>query len=241
MKIQFMVTCLGDSFFPDAGMAVVAVLRRLGHWVEFRSAQTCCGQPMYNSGYAELARQQARHTIEVFQGDDLVVVPSGSCAAMLRVEYLHLLEEDKHWLPRAKQLADRTFEFSELLVNHLNTPDVGAEFQGSVAHHYACHLRTLGLQHEVRTLIEHVRGAEYIPLFRQDQCCGFGGSFAVKFAEVSTALVDDKIDCIGQAAADVVVSTDAGCIMNIAGRMNRRKISQPVFHIAQFLFDHIFD
>lgn len=239
MKLQFMATCLGDTLFPSAAMACGKLLRRLGHEVEFRPAQTCCGQPMYNGGYADLAREQAKHTIEVFAGDDPVVVPSGSCAAMLRVEYVHLFEDDDHWLGRAQQLAARTFEFTELLVKELKTPDVGARFEGSVAHHYACHLRTLGLQHEVKTLLEHVEGATYLPLFRQDQCCGFGGSFAVKFSEISTAMVDDKIDCIGQSGADVVVSTDAGCIMNITGRMQRRKIAQPMFHIAEFLFEHL--
>lgn len=239
MKLQFMATCLGDNLFPNAAMSAVKILRRLGHEVAFRSAQTCCGQPMYNSGYADLARDQAKHTINVFTGDDPVIVPSGSCAAMVRVEYVHLFEDDAEWRERAKQLAERTFEFSEFLVNQLKTPDVGARFEGSVAHHYACHLRTLGLKNEVRTLVENVAGAAYKPLFRQDQCCGFGGSFAVRFSEISTSLVDDKIDCIRQSQADVVVSTDAGCIMNISGRMRREGETIPLFHIAEFLHNQI--
>src|SRR5262245_46007946 len=143
MKILLMITCLGDVVRPAAGMATVRLLRRLGHEVEFRSAQTCCGQPMYNSGFADLAREQAKHTIEVFKGDDPVVVPSGSCAAMVKVEYPHLLEHDEKWLAAAQQLAARTFELSDFLVNQLKVTDVGAKYAGKVAYHFACHLRML--------------------------------------------------------------------------------------------------
>src|SRR5262245_23818360 len=128
MKISLMITCLGDVMRPNAGKAVVNLLRRLGHEVEFRQAQTCCGQPMYNSGYADLGREQAKHTIGVFEGDLPVVTPSGSCAAMVKVEYPHLLEGDPVWHERALDLSRRTFEFSDFLVNHLKVVDVGAKF-----------------------------------------------------------------------------------------------------------------
>src|SRR5262245_34799072 len=174
-----MVTCLGDALFPDVGLATVRLLRRLGHEVDFPRAQTCCGQPLHNSGFAELAREQARHTLQVFGDSEIVVTPSGSCAAMVKVEYPHLLADDEPWHQRAVELAARTFELSEFLVHRLQVLDVGARYDGKIACHYACHLRMLGGTNEVERLVQHVRGATLVPLERQDQCCGFGGSFAV--------------------------------------------------------------
>jgi L-lactate dehydrogenase complex protein LldE len=148
MKILLMVTCLGDVLRPGAGQATVRLLRRLGHEVDFPQAQTCCGQPLYNSGFLDLARMQARYTIEAFGGDHPVVTPSGSCAAMLKVEYPHLFPPDDPWHRRAKELAARTFELSDFLVNQLGVLDVGARYVGRVTYHYACHLRALGLTDE---------------------------------------------------------------------------------------------
>ncbi len=230
-----MITCLGDCVRPEAGKAVVRLLRRLGHEIDFPQAQTCCGQPMFNSGYRELAREQAKHTIRVFEGDWPVVAPSGSCAAMVKVEYPHLLEDDPAWHTRAMALAERTFEFSDFLVNQLKVVDVGARFDGKVAFHFACHLRMLHHTTEVETLIRHVRGATYVPIARQDQCCGFGGSFAVRYPQISGRLVDDKMQCILASGADCVVSTDAGCLMNIGGRMHREGKRTELLHIAELL------
>ena len=230
-----MITCLGDCIRPEAGKAVVRILRRLGHTIEFPQDQTCCGQPMFNSGFADLAREQAKHTIRVFAGDDPVIVPSGSCAAMVKVEYPHLLEGDKKWHERALQLAERTFEFSDFLVNRLKVVELGARYQGKVAYHYACHLRMLGQTSEVEALIRHVEGAEYVPIARQDQCCGFGGSFAIRYPQISGNLVDDKMRCVLASGADCVVSTDAGCLMNIGGRLHREGRPIEVLHIAELL------
>lgn len=235
MKLSLMITCLGDCMRPSAGQAVVRVLRRLGHQIDFPEAQTCCGQPMFNSGYADLARAQARHTIDVFAGDQPVIVPSGSCAAMVKVEYPHLFEGDDLWHDRALDLARRTFEFSDFLVNHLKVLDVGAKYSGKVAYHYACHLRMLGQTTEVERLVEHVEGATYVPLNRQDQCCGFGGSFAVRYPLVSGNMVDDKVRCILATEADCVVSTDSGCMMNIGGRLHREGHKIDLLHIAELL------
>ena len=235
MKILLMITCLGDVVRPAAGMATVRLLRRLGHEVEFRSAQTCCGQPMYNSGYADLAREQAKHTIGVFQGDEPVVVPSGSCAAMVKVEYPHLLEHDEIWHAKAQQLAARTFELSDFLVNQLKVTDVGAKYSGKVAYHFACHLRMLKQTTEVEMLIQNVQGAELIPLHHQDQCCGFGGSFAIRYPAVSGNMVDDKMKCVLATGADCLVSTDAGCLMNIGGRLHREGKTIEVLHLAELL------
>ena len=190
---------------------------------------------MFNSGYADMAREQAKHTIRVFDAENPVIVPSGSCAAMVKVEYPHLLEHDPAWHERAQQLASRTFEFSDYLVNHLKVTDVGAKYQGKVAFHFACHLRMLKHTSEVETLVRHVEGATYVPLARQDQCCGFGGSFAVRYPGISGNMVDDKMNCIVASGADCVVSTDAGCLMNIGGRMHREGKTTELLHIAELL------
>ena len=230
-----MVTCLGDVLRPEAAKATVRLLRRLGHEIEFPADQTCCGQPMYNSGFADLAREQAKHTIRVFEGDNLVVTPSGSCAAMVKVEYPHLLEGDAEWHPRAVDLASRMFELSDFLVNRLGVVDVGARYEGKVTYHYACHLRALSLEGQAEQLIQHVRGVTYVPLARQDQCCGFGGSFAVRYPQISGAMVDDKMGCILRTEADTLVSTDAGCLMNIGGRLHREGKPVRVLHLAELL------
>jgi L-lactate dehydrogenase complex protein LldE len=235
MKIALMITCLGDVIRPNVGKAVVRVLRRLGHEVEFPEAQTCCGQPMFNSGFSELAREQAKHTIRVFEHSDVVVTPSGSCGAMVKVEYAHLFEDDPQWKARADGLAAKTFEFSDFLVNQLQVVDVGAKFDGKVAFHFACHLRMLGIKQEVETLIRNVRGATCVPLARQDQCCGFGGSFAVRYSQISGAMVDDKMKCVLETGADALVSTDAGCLMNIGGRLHREGHRVEVLHVAELL------
>ncbi|MGE0607563.1 MAG: (Fe-S)-binding protein [Pirellulales bacterium] len=235
MKISLMITCLGDVLRPSTGQATVRLLRRLGHEVDFPGDQTCCGQPHFNSGFADLAREQARHTLRVFAGNDLVVVPSGSCAAMVKHEYPHLLEGDAEWHPRALDLASRTYELAEFLVHKLGVTDVGARYEGKIAYHYACHLRGLGLAGEVETLIQHVSGATLVPLHHQDQCCGFGGSFSVRYPQVSGAMVKDKVRCIVATGADAVVSTDAGCLMNIGGRLHREDKPVEVLHIAELL------
>jgi L-lactate dehydrogenase complex protein LldE len=235
MKIALMVTCLGDVIRPSAPQAVVRILQRLGHEINFPEAQTCCGQPMFNSGFSDLARQQARHTIQVFEPAEVIVTPSGSCAAMVKVEYPHLLAEDPAWHSRAEKLAQRTFEFTDFLVNQLGVVDVGARYEGKVAYHFACHLRMLQAKNEVEQLIRHVRGATYVPLARQDQCCGFGGSFAVRYPEISGAMVDDKMRCVLDTGAEMLVSTDTGCLMNISGRLHRAGKSVECLHIAELL------
>ncbi len=230
-----MITCLGDVLRPEVGRATVRLLERLGHEVDFRAAQTCCGQPFYNSGFAELARRQAEHTISVFDHGRVVVCPSGSCAAMMKLEFAHLFEHGSPWHARAEELADRTFELSDFLVNRLGVVDVGARFDGTVTYHQACHLRGLGLTDEVPRMIEHVQGARFVPLARLDQCCGFGGSFSVRYPEISQAMVDDKLACIAATGADALISTDTGCLMQIEGRLRREGRSLRLMHLAELL------
>lgn len=235
MDVSLMITCLGDVIRPDAGVATVKLLQRLGVNVHFPASQTCCGQPFYNSGVFEEARKLARHTIEVFSDGRPVVVPSGSCAAMVKLEFPHLLEEDPGWHPRALELAARTFELSDFLVNHLKVTDVGARFAGKVTYHYACHLRGLGLKDEVLTLLQQVKDLEYVPLTYLDQCCGFGGSFSVRYPEISGAMVGDKLRYLQETGADAVVSTDTGCLMNIGGACHRQELPIRTLHLAELL------
>ena len=235
LKVSLMITCLGDVFFPDVGIATVQLLRRLGVEVDFPAAQTCCGQPHFNSGYHGDARILAQHTIQAFAGDQLIVTPSGSCAAMVKLEYPDLFHEDLIWHGRAEDLAQRTHELSDFLVNILKIEDVGARYPGKVTYHMACHLRGLGLQSEPERLLRNVLELEYIPLERADECCGFGGSFAVRFPEISGAMVRDKASLIEKTGAHTVVATDAGCLMNIAGCLRRRGNKIRALHLAEIL------
>ena len=235
MKLSLMITCLGDVVRPEVGKATVRLLRRLGHEVDFPAAQTCCGQPFYNSGFKDQAAEQAKHTIQAFAGERTVVVPSGSCAAMVKVEYPHLFEEGSEWHAKAVELAGRTFELADFLVNRLSVVDVGAKFEGKVTYHYACHLRGLKLGGEAEKLIQAVQGVTYVPLGHDDQCCGFGGSFSVRYPEISNAMVSDKTRCIEATEADAVVSTDAGCLMNIGGKLHRDGKPVRVMHLAELL------
>ena len=230
-----MITCLGDALFPDIGVATVKLLRRLGVHVDFPAAQTCCGQPHFNSGYQDEARSLARHTIETFAAAPLVVTPSGSCAAMVKLEYPELFHDDPTWHARAVELAARTYELSDFLVNRLGVDDVGARFEGRVTYHMACHLRGLGLVTEPLRLIQKVKGLHFVALERYDECCGFGGSFAVRYPGISGAMVRDKAAYIDKTGVDAVVATDAGCLMNIGGCLRRQGSRVRIMHLAELL------
>jgi L-lactate dehydrogenase complex protein LldE len=235
VKVSLMVTCLGDALFPEVGVATVKLLRRLGIEVDFPQAQTCCGQPHFNSGFHDEARKLAMHTITAFAGHNLVVTPSGSCAAMVKLEYPHLFENELVWHGRAEDLAHRTHELADFLVNILKIEDVGARYEGKATYHMACHLRGLGCQGEPERLLRRVRGLELVPLERYDECCGFGGSFSVRFPGISGAMVGDKAAFIEQSGADTIVATDAGCLMNIGGCLRRRGSRIKALHLAQVL------
>jgi L-lactate dehydrogenase complex protein LldE len=230
-----MVTCLGDALFPDVGVATVKLLRRLGVTVDFPQAQTCCGQPHFNSGYHDHARDLAKHTITAFAKSPVVVTPSGSCAAMVKMEYPELFHNDLVWHGRAEDLSRKTFELSQFLVHVLKVEDVGARFQATAAYHMACHLRGLGVKTEPERLLEKVQGLRLLPLERFDECCGFGGSFAVRYPGISGAMVEDKASFIEKTGADVLVATDAGCLMNIAGCLRRRGSKVRPMHLAEIL------
>jgi L-lactate dehydrogenase complex protein LldE len=230
-----MITCLGDALFPEVGVATVRLLRRLGIEVDFPESQTCCGQPFFNSGYHDYSRELAQSTIRTFDNGQVVVTPSGSCAAMVKLEYPELFHEDHGWHEKAHELAVRTHELSDFLVHVLGVEDVGARFAGKATYHMACHLRGLGLQREPELLLRQVKELEFIPLERADECCGFGGSFSVRYPGISGAMVQDKAALIEQSGADLVVATDAGCLMNIAGCLRRRGSKVRTLHLAEVL------
>lgn len=232
-----MITCLGDVFFPDVGVATVRLLRRLGVAVDFPADQTCCGQPFFNSGYHDQARALAKNVLRTFDTGRPVVTPSGSCAAMVKLEFLELFHEDPALERQARDLAQRTHELSDFLVNVLKVEDVGARYPGRAAYHMACHLRGLGLTSEPERLLRHVRDLTLVPLERYDECCGFGGSFSVRYPEISGAMVQDKAAFIEQSGADTLVATDAGCLMNIAGCLRRRGRDVRVKHLAEILVE----
>jgi L-lactate dehydrogenase complex protein LldE len=236
-KIQLFATCIVDTLYPQVGIAVVRVLERVGGEVAFPHRQTCCGQPAFNAGMRPQARSMAEHTIKVFEATaGPIVVPSGSCAAMIRHGYLELFDGDTAWFQRAKNLAERTFEFTEFLVDYLGVTEVGACFRSSVAYHSSCHLlRDLGVSEQPRTLLSAVEGLDFIELPYSDDCCGFGGIFSVEFPDISTAMLERKITNIELCGADVITSCDAGCITHINGGLNRRGKTPLTMHIAEIL------
>lgn len=236
-QVQLFVTCLVDSFFPQTGEAVVDILHRLGIDVDFAPDQTCCGQPQFNAGLRKDARAIAEHTIRLFEnttGD--IVTPSGSCAHMFRHNYPELFEGDSVWLPRAKALAARTYEFTEYLVDKLNVTDLGAKWDGPITYHPSCHtLRGINVDRQPRELLANVKGATLVELPQAEECCGFGGIMSVEHPELSAEWLKRKISNLEMSQAPVMVVTDAGCRMHIAGGLNRQKKSQRVMHIAEVL------
>ena len=236
-KIQLFATCLIDTLRPEAGEAVLRVLQRLGAEVEFPRAQTCCGQPAFNAGMRAEERKMARHTITTFATDPApVVVPSGSCTAMIRHGYPELFADDPAWLPRAQALAARTFEFTEFLVDRLGITDVGAYFPHKITYHPSCHLlRGIGVDRQPRALLAQVRGAELVELPAAAECCGFGGVFSVEHPEISAEMLERKIGHIESTHAPIVVTCDTGCLLHTNGGLHRQGKSQRMVHIAEIL------
>jgi L-lactate dehydrogenase complex protein LldE len=227
--------------YPETGLAAATVLERLGVEVHCPPAQTCCGQPAFNAGFSDEARALARHTIDVLSTrDDPVVIPSGSCGDMVIHQYEALLADDPVYAARARAVAARTYEFTQFLVNVLGVMDVGASSRGSVAYHACCHgLRGLGVKDEPLALLSHVAGTRLCPLAENDVCCGFGGLFSVKMADISAAMLERKIGCIQQAQADVVAVTDVSCLMHMAGGLRRAGSPVRVRHIADVLAEAV--
>lgn len=235
--VQLFVTCIVDTLYPEVGEAVVRVLEQAGVMVDFPGGQTCCGQPAFNAGLRQQARRMAIHTLQVLEeSPHPVVIPSGSCTAMIRHGYRELFADDHEWLPRARAVAARTYEFTEYLVDVLGVTRLGASFSGRLTYHPSCHLsRELGVERQPRVLLEAVEGAELVDLPHGEECCGFGGVFSIVHPQVSSAMLTRKMDNFELSGAPLVVSCDAGCIMNINGGLHRQRKSQRAVHIAEVL------
>ena len=235
--VQLFVTCLIDSFFPHIGEAMVSVLNRAGVRVDFPSAQTCCGQPAFNAGLRSDARPLAEHTIRVFEKTTgAIIIPSGSCAAMVRHGYLELFKDDPAWLPRAEALAKRAYEFTEYLVDVRDVTEFGAHWEGKLTYHPSCHLlRGLGVDRQPRALLAAVRDAEIIELPEREDCCGFGGVFSVEHPELSAEFLKRKIANLEKTESPTLVVADTGCLMHTQGGLARQGKGQRVVHIAEVL------
>jgi L-lactate dehydrogenase complex protein LldE len=240
MRVSLFITCLVDQLFPDVGEAMVTTLRRLGLEVTFNDAQTCCGQVAFNTGYRPEARTMAEHFIQVFENDpaDFMVAPSGSCTAMVRNFYGELFHspEDAAWRERLGKVRGRLVEFSELLVNELGVADVGARFPARVTYHDACHLlRELGVSNQPRRLLRAVRDLDLVEMEAPDTCCGFGGTFSVKYGEISNAILQEKLARIDRSGVEYVVANDSSCLMQIAGGLSRAGSRIKTMHLAEVL------
>lgn len=238
------ITCVNDGMFPDTGKATVSLLRRLGHDVEFPSAQSCCGQPHYNSGYHREAVPLVRRFVNTFADLDYVVAPAASCVAMVHEGYPRLAERagEARLAQDVADLAPRVLDLSQFLVEVLQTTDVGATFPFSVTYHSACHGRRnlgqaqdTGIEQYYLTLLSQVRGLRLLPLPAAEECCGFGGTFAVKNADVSGAMANDKVDSIVSTGADVVTASDNSCLLHIGGALMKRRKDVRFMHVAEIL------
>jgi Fe-S oxidoreductase len=238
VRVALMVTCVNDALFPGTGAAVVRLLRRLGVDVDFPEAQACCGQPMVNTGYLDEAVPVVRNFADAFSGYDAVVTPSGSCAGSVRHQHRLVAARsgDPGLASAVEELSPRTYELSEFLVDVLGVNDVGAYFPHRVTYHPTCHSqRMLGVGDRPRRLLEAVRGIRLVDLPHAEECCGFGGTFAVKNADTSVAMGADKARHVRDTGAEVLVAGDNSCLMHIGGLLSRNRSGVRVMHLAEVL------
>ena len=240
-RTSLFATCIVDQLYPQVGVSVVRVLRHLGVEVDYPPDQTCCGQPLYNSGFNQGAKRLAARVLDSFQDSQYLVVPSGSCAAMMRVFYLDLFQDQPEQLGRAEQMAPKVYEFSQFLVQILGVSDpeingLGASFSGSAAYHPSCHLmREMNVRDEPRSLLSHVSGLELNDLPQAETCCGFGGAFSIKYPHISEGMLADKVASVAASGAKTLVSCDMGCLMHIDGALRRQGMGVRTKHLAQVL------
>lgn len=238
MQISLFIACYNDTLFPGTGKAVVALLEKLGHTVEFRAAQTCCGQMHYNTGYQKEALPLMKHFLETFRTAEIICSPSSSCVSMMREHYPKMAARsgDPVLAREIDDLLPRVFEFSELLVDKLGVTDVGAFFPHTVTLHPSCHsMRSLHLGDKPLQLLSQVRGLKLVELKEADQCCGFGGTFAIKNPDVSAAMLSDKLTCILDTKAEICTGVDNSCLMHISGAMTRQRTGLRCMHLAEIL------
>ncbi len=238
MQIALFITCYNDTLFPATGQAVVRVLERLGHTVTFPAGQTCCGQMHWNTGYQQEALPLVARFVSQFQSAEAVVIPSSSCVAMIREHYPLMAERlgDPQLQAEVASLLPRVWEFSEFLTKCLQLEDVGAYFPHRVTYHASCHgLRSLGLGDGPMTLLRNVRGLELVELASPEVCCGFGGTFAVKNAEVSSAMLTEKVQSILNTKAELCTACDNSCLMHLEGSLHRQRTGVGTLHLAEIL------
>lgn len=239
IKVSMFITCVSDAVYPRIGEAMARLLARLGVKLQFPDAQTCCGQPAFNSGYWDEARQSAATLLEAFADSDFVIAPSGSCIGMIH-HYPKLFENDPTLLALARDLQSKSYEFTQFLVQVLGIADLGAVFPHKVTYHPSCHgSRLLGIKDEPMTLLQNVRELNLVPLPFAEDCCGFGGTFAVKMADISGAMVTEKADHVLETEAEVLTGLDMACLMNIAGNLRYRKQPVRVMHLAELLYEGV--
>jgi L-lactate dehydrogenase complex protein LldE len=235
MKVTLFATCIVDMFQSNVGKATVELLERLGCEIDFPESQVCCGQPSYNSGYVKETKEAMKRMIDTFIDAEYIVSPSGSCITMFH-EYQHIFKGDPVWEPKAKRLAEKSFELTQFIVDVLKIEDVGARFEGSVTYHTSCHMtRLLGVKKAPMILLSNVKGLKFTELPGKEQCCGFGGTFAVKMAQISEQMVDEKVRHVVETGAEYLIGADAACLMNIGGRIDRVGKPVKVMHIAEVL------
>ena len=235
-RVGLFVTCLADMFRPQVAFAAVRLMEQAGCEVSVPEAQTCCGQPAFNSGDNRDSRAIARQTIEAFEAFDFVVAPSGSCAAMIKEHYPELFETDPEWFQRAQDLSRRTHELVSFLADILKWDDISASYKGTITYHDSCSgLRELGVKQQPRALLGKVEGLELAELPGAETCCGFGGTFCVKYPEISNKMVEEKTADIVATGADTLVAGDLGCLMNMAGKLQRQGHEVKARHVAEIL------
>ncbi|MBI4905935.1 MAG: (Fe-S)-binding protein [Acidobacteria bacterium] len=236
-RVSLFVTCVVDQVFPRAGMAMAEVIGGLGYEVEFREAQTCCGQPAFNSGYHKEAAEVAEHFIRTFRdATDYIVVPSGSCTSMITHHFRDLFPPGSSLREETEYLAPRVFEFTQFLTQVAKVEDVGARWDGVVTYHDSCHaLRELKIKDAPRLLLRNVKGLELREMGAAEECCGFGGTFSIKFPEVSGGMARTKIESILATGASTVVSIDSSCLMQLQGAIDRVKAPLRTVHLAEIL------
>jgi len=238
-RVSLFVTCIVDQVFPQVGIAITQVLERLGYQVDFPRAQTCCGQPAFNSGYTDEARTIARHFLDVFRDSGYIVVPSGSCTSMIAHHFADLFQHDPKLLAATHALEPRVWEFSRFLLEVAGVEDVGARFEGIVTYHDSCHaLRELHIKSGPRKLLSKVQGLRLAEASTAEECCGFGGTFSVKFPEVSGAMARTKIASIQKTGASTIVSIDSSCLMQLQGVIDREGLPIRTMHLAEVLNSH---
>jgi L-lactate dehydrogenase complex protein LldE len=235
--VALFVTCLTDQFYPRVGVAVTKILEHYGCRVSFPEGQTCCGQPFFNNGFHPEAKKLAERFVEVFDGFDYVVTPSGSCCAMAREQFEQLTKGDERFATRVHRVTPRTFEFVEFLTKVLKVDlsKLMLPSPESVSYHYTCHLRGIGVKDEGLRLLRQIGNVDFRAMEKTDQCCGFGGTFAAKYPAISGAIVEDKVECIAATKAQTLICNDAGCTMNIAGMCHRKGLPVRVKHIAELM------